>query len=179
MLKRTSLALGTLIRMRPRVQNQVGITCAICQRAVDFESLVEGEPGKTTYAKILYRCHGAEDMQILDMGSTEWDPEMLASMIRRLVVFRPDQGERPHSAGGLDVRLSRDDATQSHPLVKLASERFSETVNATEVLKRACPQRPISHERAQAFGDAVERLKAECREEVKLASERHAEEKAK
>jgi hypothetical protein len=126
MLKRTMLNLGTLVRMAPVVRNAAGITCAICQRPVDREEIVEAQPGKSPKVKVLYACHGAEDMQILDMGSVHWTPEDVATMVKRLVVFRPDQGERTHSAGGLEVRLSREDATQSHPLIKLASERFSE-----------------------------------------------------
>jgi hypothetical protein len=121
-LKRTLLNLGTLVRMRPLVANTaLGIHCDICRKPVDYEGIVEARPGESPTVKLLVRCHGAEDLQVLDLGSAHWTPEEFQSMKNRLVVFKPDQGERTFSA-----RVVRDDPVQSHPLVKLASERHAE-----------------------------------------------------
>lgn len=126
-LKRTSLNLYQLVRMRPDVRNvAMGIQCAICQRPVDYEEIVEARPGQTTAVKVLVRCHGAEDLQVLDMGSVHWTPEDFRTMKNRLVVFRPDQGERPFSAGREEkgpAKIVNADGTPSN--VILASERFS------------------------------------------------------
>jgi hypothetical protein len=77
-----------------------GPVCMLCGRLVDSEELVEGYavdlvrgiPGSPT-AKVLVRHHGAEELRTFDMGSTNWDEQDLASMMRRTNWFDPTSYE--------------------------------------------------------------------------------------
>ena len=75
--------------LAPAVQGPRGPICLTCGRIVDEEQLVDGEPGQTTYARVLVRHHGAEELRTFDMGSTEWDGYELASHMRRANWFDP------------------------------------------------------------------------------------------
>lgn len=91
--------------LAPYVKNAQGCLCMTCGRLVDLESLVEGEMGKTTYAKVLVRHHGAEELRTFDMGSVEWDAYELKSHMMRANWFDPRGG-----AGlGVKVDLRTDD----------------------------------------------------------------------
>lgn len=74
--------------------------CKTCLCDIPHVELVEGLPGKTTYARVLVRCHGSEELSQFDFGSVEWDPsEELRKAIRQTVWFDPmKQGE---TTGGL------------------------------------------------------------------------------
>ena len=67
----------------------VGALCLTCGRPIDSEELVEGEPDKTTFAKVLVKHHGAEEMAVLDMGSVEWDAYELRRVMTRHRFFDP------------------------------------------------------------------------------------------
>jgi hypothetical protein len=90
---RTSLEQRVLA---PTVQGPRGPVCLTCGRVVDSEALVEGEPGHTTFAKVLVKHHGAEELRTFDMGSVEWDSYELKSHMMRANWFSPfgheDQG---------------------------------------------------------------------------------------
>ncbi len=73
----------------PSVQAPLGPVCLLCGRVVDSEELVEGYPGQTTHARVLVKHHGAEELGSFDMGSTNWDEQDLASMMRRRNWFSP------------------------------------------------------------------------------------------
>lgn len=87
---RSRASLDNLI-VAPHVQAAQGATCCTCGRLVDEESIVEGYPGETTWAKVLVRHHGAEELRTFDMGSTGWDNGDLASLIRRTNWFVPNE----------------------------------------------------------------------------------------
>jgi hypothetical protein len=97
-LIRTSVSLGQRI-IAPNVKSASGCVCMTCGRIVDSEQLVEGEPGKTTYAKVLVKHHGAEELRTFGMDSVEWDSYELASHMRRANWFDP-RGD-----AGLGVRI--------------------------------------------------------------------------
>lgn len=92
-----------------------GPVCMLCGRLVDSEELVEGYavdlvrglPGSET-AKVLVRHHGSEELRTFHMGSTNWDEQDLASMMRRTNWFDPTAheglglGHKNHNAGDHD-----------------------------------------------------------------------------
>lgn len=104
MLARSRLGLSSLI-LAPHVQSALGPVCLTCGRVVDDEALVEGYPGSTTFAKVLVKHHGAEELRTFDMGSSNWDAEDLASMMRRTNWFDPSS----HEGAGLGVRVINPD----------------------------------------------------------------------
>lgn len=75
--------------LAPGVKAPSGPVCMTCGRLVDSEMLVEGEPGKTTYAKVLVKHHGAEELRTFGMGSVEWDAYELKSHMMRANWFDP------------------------------------------------------------------------------------------
>lgn len=75
--------------LAPNVKAAHGPVCMTCGRIVDSEELVEGEPGKTTFAKVLVKHHGAEELRTFGMGSVEWDAYELKSHMQRANWFDP------------------------------------------------------------------------------------------
>lgn len=100
-LLRTSTSLLQRV-LAPAVQSAAGPVCMTCGRIVDGEALVEGEPGKTTFAKVLVKHHGAEELRTFDMGSIEWDSYELKSHMMRANWFDP-RGD-----AGLGVKIAVD-----------------------------------------------------------------------
>ena len=100
-LHRTNVSLAQRI-MAPAVRGAMGAICMTCGRRIDSELLVEGEPGKTTFAKVLAKHHGAEELRTFDMGSVEWDDYELKSHMMRANWFSP------HGEGdaGLGVKVN-------------------------------------------------------------------------
>ncbi|HYE92351.1 MAG TPA: hypothetical protein VEA38_15080 [Terriglobales bacterium] len=88
--------------LAPNVKHAAGPVCMTCGRICDSETLVEGEPGKTTIAKVLVKHHGAEELRTFDMGSVEWDSSELASHMRRANWFDPGA----HEGLGLGVKIN-------------------------------------------------------------------------
>lgn len=121
-LRRTSLGLDRWIWTRP-THDVEGPVCALCDagrdkndfldrpRVVDYEELVEGQPGVedihgniirhagTTWCKVLVRHHGAEELVTFDFGSLNWGPTELASMMRKKRWFDP-QADGGHAEDG-------------------------------------------------------------------------------
>jgi len=91
-LLRTRASLDSLI-LAPHVQNVRGPVCMTCGRVVDSEAIVEGYPGETTFARVLVKHHGAEELRTFDMGSTNWDERDLGSLMRRTNWFDPTAHE--------------------------------------------------------------------------------------
>ncbi len=87
-LRRSHAPLDRIITA-PWVQSARGPVCMTCGRIVDSEALVEGYPGETTYARVLVKHHGAEELRTFDMQSTNWDERDLASYMRRTNWFDP------------------------------------------------------------------------------------------
>lgn len=73
----------------PSVRPSRGALCLTCGRTCDSEELVEGYPGESTYARVLVRHHGAEELRQFDFGSTNWDHHDLRSMMQRTHWFDP------------------------------------------------------------------------------------------
>ncbi len=88
-----------------------------CGRRVDSELLVEGEPGKTTFAKVLAKHHGAEELRTFDMGSVEWDDYELKSHMMRANWFSPFG----HEDAGLGVKMTARDDDEDHEPAKVFS----------------------------------------------------------
>lgn len=104
-LLRSRVGLDQLV-IAPNVEGARGPVCLTCGRVVDYEELVEGEPGVTTFAKVLVRHHGAEELRTFDLGSTNWDERDLASFKRRTNWFDPGA----HEGLGLGRKVNpRDD----------------------------------------------------------------------
>ncbi len=103
-LIRSRQSLGQRV-LAPCVQSAQGPVCMTCGRLVDSEALVEGEPGKTTFAKVLVTHHGAEELRTFDMGSVEWDSYELKSHMMRANWFDPTS----HEGLGLGVKIMPSD----------------------------------------------------------------------
>lgn len=71
------------------VQNVAAPVCMTCGRPVAIEELVDGEEGVTTYAKVLAKCHGEEELEIFDFGTKEWDWTTLKTARMRRNWFDP------------------------------------------------------------------------------------------
>jgi hypothetical protein len=56
---------------------------------VDFNGVVEGYPGETTYAVYLVKHHGAEQKHTQDMGSTNWDYDDVEQAVKHMAWFDP------------------------------------------------------------------------------------------
>lgn len=102
-LIRTSTSLEQRI-LSPYVKHASGPVCMTCGRIVDSEALVEGEPGVTTYARVLVKHHGQEELRTFDMASVEWDAYELKSHMMRANWFDPtgNTGLGVHVAVDLD-----------------------------------------------------------------------------
>lgn len=85
----------------PTVQHVRGAVCLTCGRLVDFEGVVEGYPGETTWFKYLVRHHGEEELRTFDAGSTNWDVADAAQMARRTNWLDPTR----HQGLGLGQRV--------------------------------------------------------------------------
>lgn len=107
-LIRSHVSLGQRI-LAPAVKSAQGCVCMTCGRIVDVESLVEGEPGKTTFARVLVKHHGAEELRTFDMGSVEWDGYELKSHMMRANWFDP-RGD-----AGLGVKITVDHTADPEP----------------------------------------------------------------
>ncbi len=113
-LIRSSVSLEQRI-LAPYVKSAQGCLCMTCGRLVDSETLVEGEPGKTTYAKVLVKHHGGEELRTFGMGSVEWDAYELKSHMMRANWFDP----RGDAGLGVkvDLRQDEEDATKAFSIL--------------------------------------------------------------
>lgn len=113
-LTRSHVSLGQRI-LAPAVKSARGCVCMTCGRIVDSESLVEGEAGRTTFAKVLVKHHGAEELRTFDMGSVEWDGYELQSHMMRANWFDP------HGDAGLGVKVNVGQWDEDEPSGKVFS----------------------------------------------------------
>lgn len=116
-----SLASLDRLVIAPHVQSATGPVCITCGRVVDSEALVEGYPGETTFAKVLVRHHGAEELRTFDMGSTNWDERDLGQLMRRTNWFDPSA----HEGLGLGQRVAQpwlNEADEVKPMVTVPSK---------------------------------------------------------
>lgn len=87
--------------LAPSVRHARGPVCLTCGRLVDSEAVVDGEPGRTTWCKVLVKHHGAEEVRTFDMGSIEWDSYELKSHMMRANWFDPTS----HEGAGLGMKI--------------------------------------------------------------------------
>lgn len=103
-LRRTVLNLDRYI-VSPNRWDVTGPVCDICQMVVDYEELVEGEPGwGKPFCKVLVKHHGAEELATFDFGSVEWDHKDLAKYMQRRRWFEPKE-DGSAEEGTLAVRV--------------------------------------------------------------------------
>jgi hypothetical protein len=105
-LRRTKMGLSQYI-ITPPTLDVTGPVCALCDKVVDSEELVEGIPGEESgergmvtknagsdTCRVLVRHHGQEEIREIDFGSREWGPSQLASFMQRIRWFNPlEQGD--------------------------------------------------------------------------------------
>jgi len=78
--------------LRPVEYQRVGPECLTCLKPIPKMELVEHGPGDgKPFARVLMRCHGAEQLVTLDMGSAEWTAEELGKLINKQRWFDPHQ----------------------------------------------------------------------------------------
>lgn len=99
-LRRSILRLDQQIRAK-RYLHGLWPLCLTCGRPVDSEELVEGEEQVTTFAKVLVKHHGAEELRTFDFGSTNWDDHDLRQFMASADWFDP-----MHAGDGSDVRAN-------------------------------------------------------------------------
>lgn len=97
-LRRSVLRLDQQIRAT-RYLHGLWPLCLTCGRPVDSEELVEGEEQVTTYAKVLFKHHGAEELCTFDFGSTNWDDHDLRQFMASVALFDPTKAGEGESAG--------------------------------------------------------------------------------
>lgn len=62
----------------------------ICNRPSDEEQLVEESHGKRgNFARVLVRCHGAEELRTFEFGTEAWDETDLKRAMQRCAWFDP------------------------------------------------------------------------------------------
>lgn len=84
--RRTGYLQGLLA---PIAGDITGALCLTCGRIVDSESMVEGEPGKTTGCAVLVKHHGQEELRHFSFDSVEWDYRDLGRMMQGARFFDP------------------------------------------------------------------------------------------
>lgn len=80
---------GLLAALRKPLAPGYAPICATCGRYLDAYEIVEGYPGSTTFARVLGKHHGSEELVTFDMGGVEWTHEDLASQMRSHIWFDP------------------------------------------------------------------------------------------
>lgn len=88
---------GQLSGLRAKPQHQkAGPECILCSHkegrkvVVRSEELVEHLPGDgKTYARVLVKCHGQEELVTFEMGTRDWDFEHLSRLMGRHRWFDP------------------------------------------------------------------------------------------
>lgn len=104
-LRRTQLGyLANLIA--PTAITPEGALCLTCGRVVDYEELVEGYPGESTFARVLVRHHGAEELRTFPFDSKEWDSDDLKRAMRAAKWFDPAE----HGTGDAFLSMTVDKA---------------------------------------------------------------------
>ena len=88
MLRRKSVSYLSQLMARPTF-DMLGPICMTCGREVDREEMVEGEPGRTEFAKVLVEHHGSQELYHFDFGSREWDHDDLKRAMRTRRFFDP------------------------------------------------------------------------------------------
>lgn len=66
-----------------------GAFCLTCLHPVDEEEIVEGFAGKHPFCRVLYRCHGAEELVQYDFDTVEWDDRDFIRMVTKHRFFDP------------------------------------------------------------------------------------------
>lgn len=71
-------------------ENVTGTWCLTCLKSVDSEEIVENLPGcGKPWARVLAKCHGAEQQATLTMGTEYWDKEDLTKAMKSQKWFDP------------------------------------------------------------------------------------------
>lgn len=95
-LRRSRIGFMTQLASRPLAQNRCGAYCMTCRRPSDEEILVEEHRGdKRNEAKVLVRCHGAEELGTFEFDSEQWTLEDdLKRGMQRVMWFNPMSHEQ-------------------------------------------------------------------------------------
>lgn len=88
-LRRSTMTFDQQISFRPLEANRCGAYCMICNRPTQSESLVDEQRGQKNFARVLVRCHGAEELRTFEFGSSEWDDTDLKRAMNRCAWFDP------------------------------------------------------------------------------------------
>lgn len=84
-LIRTRLGLNQFVQA-PSVYQPAGPVCMTCGKVVPYEAIVD--VGKT-WARVLVRCHGAEELAEFDFGTEHWGYDELRAFRMRKSWFDP------------------------------------------------------------------------------------------
>lgn len=92
MLRKTSLKLWPqlILPIDKRRGTAIAPLCNTCGANIYNRELVEGEPDHTPYAKVLVKCHGAEELHTFDMGTIHWTAEELKRYMQAHQWFLPN-----------------------------------------------------------------------------------------
>lgn len=78
------------ISFRPLAANRCGAYCVICNRPTTSEQIVEEQRGDHNFARVLVRCHGAEELGTFEFGTREWNSDDLKRAMQRRAWFDPN-----------------------------------------------------------------------------------------
>ena len=89
-LRRSLMTFDQQIGFRPLDANRCGAYCMICNKPTEKEELVEEQRGAVNFARVLVRCHGAEELRTFEFGSSDWDYGLdLKRAMQRCAWFDP------------------------------------------------------------------------------------------
>jgi hypothetical protein len=90
-MKRTIVTMDEILGAKPLAVNSAGAWCLTCLKPCDSESLVEEiRSGTRQAAKVLVKCHGAEELGTFDFGAEGWDLHQdLKRAMQRRAWFNP------------------------------------------------------------------------------------------
>jgi hypothetical protein len=111
-LRRSIMTFDQQLAYRPLEQNRCGAYCMTCLRPSDEEQLVDEARGpRANWAKVLVRCHGAEELRMFEFGSEDWTYEDdLKRAMQRCAWFDPRQiGDVPGIPNNGVINAPEDD----------------------------------------------------------------------
>lgn len=76
--------------LRALDEQKVGPECLTCLKPIP-EASFENEPGHRPFAEVLIRCHGADEVVRLDMGTSAWTYAEAGKILNKQKYFDPHQ----------------------------------------------------------------------------------------
>lgn len=103
-LRRTNLTYSTQVFAPLDARQIAGPPCLTCGRVVQKEEIVEEGP---TFCRVLFTCHGREELRTYEFETREWGYDELRRMRLADRLFDPTvESETGHLVVGIEVPKS-------------------------------------------------------------------------